>query len=39
MIVAILDGIKSNYELEKMFDNGSGYINWEAQREVVFKSC
>lgn len=39
MIVAILDGIKSNYELEKMFDNGSGYINWEAQEKWFLKAA
>ncbi len=38
MIVAILDGINQAMSLKKMFDNGSGYINWEAQEKWFLKS-
>jgi len=31
VIVAILDGVKSIYDFEKMFDDGSGNWDWEAQ--------
>ncbi len=38
MIVAILDGVKSLYEFEKMFDDGSGYSNWEAQEKWFWET-
>ena len=39
MIVAILDGVKSLYEFEKMFDDGSGYSNWEAQEKWFWETA
>lgn len=38
MIVAILDGVKSLYEFEKMFDDGNGYSNWEAQEKWFWET-
>ena len=38
VIVAIHEGVKSIYEFEKMFDDGSGYSNWEAQEKWFWET-
>ena len=36
-IAALLDGVKSLFELEQMFQNSNGFLNWEKQEKWFTK--
>lgn len=39
VIVAILEGVKSICEFEKMFDIGNGNLDWEAQEKWFWQTA
>lgn len=36
-IVALLDGVKSLFKFEEMFDDGKGHLNWEKQEKWFYE--